>query len=450
MLSKTPETITRGVSLLLLMGWAGIVASLLWDPFSMQMTTPDALGSPFRILEGGMAIQDRVGGDEPYPMGARLFWTTIIPIVPIFLMAFGHETWRRVCPLSAVSQIPRRLGWVRQIVTVDQATGNTTRRSARLAPDSWVRRNRHMIQFTLLALGVLGRTLFYNSERPALALAILIMLCFAFTIGLLFDGKAWCQNFCPASPVQSVYTGPGGLFDSKAHLATPPLRQSICRTPATPADEVACAGCTTNCSDIDLEASYWKSIEDVQGRLIYYGLFGLLFAFYSYFYIYAGHWEYYYSGVWTHERGQLESLWGPGAFIDGWKLTMPKIVVAPTYFLACILTSMILWLGLEAAWLRIGSVFGGKASPTQKRHQMLTICAFLCFCTFYTFAGRPNILLMPDWAILAVDFAIGGVGIAWTIKTLRRNPGVYSAERAEWREKLRAQSVFERSEKGFA
>ena len=38
-------------------------------------------------------------------LGAHVFWTFLIPVVPLVLMVFGHNVWRHMCPLSLLSQI---------------------------------------------------------------------------------------------------------------------------------------------------------------------------------------------------------------------------------------------------------------------------------------------------------------------------------------------------------
>jgi polyferredoxin len=71
--------------------------------------------------------------------------------------------------------------------------------------------------------------LFYDSDRLALFIAILFILGFSFVVGLIYGGKTWCNYFCPVAVVQAVYTGPGGLLDSKAHIAQTPIAQSMFR-----------------------------------------------------------------------------------------------------------------------------------------------------------------------------------------------------------------------------
>jgi hypothetical protein len=47
MLSRTPERRMRVVRIVLLLGWLVIAASLLCDPFTVAMTSPDNAWSPF-------------------------------------------------------------------------------------------------------------------------------------------------------------------------------------------------------------------------------------------------------------------------------------------------------------------------------------------------------------------------------------------------------------------
>ena len=53
------------------------------------------------------------------------------------MLVFGHETWRRICPLSFLSQIPRALGIQRQRKIVNNRTGKVRQELVRVAPNSW-------------------------------------------------------------------------------------------------------------------------------------------------------------------------------------------------------------------------------------------------------------------------------------------------------------------------
>jgi CRP-like cAMP-binding protein len=412
----------------LLAAWFVLIASLLWDPLTPALTRPDNLASPFHLTDTQIVAQDRPLVQTPYAMGNRVFWTMVLPLVPLFLMVFGHEAWRRICPLSQFSQIPHMLGWQRHVKNVNLRTGRIDQALALLPSNSWLRRNHDYFQFGFLTLGLLGRLLFYNSDRLALALVFAFVLCFALIIGLLYGGKTWCNYFCPVAVIQRIYTGPGGILDSKAHIAPTALSQSMCRSPSPGGDRSICVGCTNSCPDVDLEGSYWKGVESPSRRFVYYGFFGLVFAFYAYYYVYSGNWAYYMSGAWTHEADQTATIMAPGFYIDGHAIPVPKLVAAPIFFAICILGSYWSFLGFERlyAWLR--ARYGKSLSTARRRHQMLTICAFASINLFYLFAGRPNILMLPEWAVRLIDAIIILASSFWLWAALARDADLYRHE----------------------
>ena len=429
MLSQAPERNMRAVRAVLLLGWVVILASLLYDPVTPSLTSPDNFASPFRLGGPPVIVQGVPLALEPYPMGNRIFWTVIVPIVPLFLMVFGHETWRRICPLSLVSQIPRILGWQRRVKSLNRSAGRVDRVLALVPNNSWMRRNHYYFQFGFLSLGVIGRILFYNSDRLALFGAILFILLFAFAVGLIYGGKTWCNYFCPVAVIQAAYTGPGGLLDTKAHIAPSPVAQSMCRAPFAGGDHSTCVGCTMHCPDADLENSYWKRVESEPKRLMIYGLFGLVFAFNTYFYLYSGGLWYYESGAWTHESSQLSTLMGPGFFIAGHALPIPKIVAVPIYFVVCIAASYGLFALVERSYGRLCARFGRPLNTAQLRHRMFTIAGFLTIITFYWYSGRSNISLLPSWAARLLDLTVAALAITWLISSLSRDADNYLRER---------------------
>ncbi len=158
---------------------------------------------------------------------------------------------------------------------------------------------------------------------------MLLVLAAAFLVGFLWGGKSWCNYFCPANIVQKIYTEPRGLLESAPHLLRPAVPQSMCRTSSPDGDRSACVGCAANCGDIDLEQSYWSSILDPARRRIYYMFNGLIIGFYWYFFLYAGSWDYYLSGIWSHEAGALGRLLDPGLYLAGQAIPIPKLVAVP-------------------------------------------------------------------------------------------------------------------------
>ncbi|AXA43501.1 hypothetical protein ACVMIX_005167 [Rhizobium leguminosarum] len=85
---------------LLLVAWLTLIMSLFWDPYSAGLTGPVKETSPFSVAHHAVIVQGVELRVEPYALGTRVFWTIVIPIMPLFLIVFGYEAWRRVCPLS--------------------------------------------------------------------------------------------------------------------------------------------------------------------------------------------------------------------------------------------------------------------------------------------------------------------------------------------------------------
>jgi CRP-like cAMP-binding protein len=428
MFSRIPERKMRYVRTGLLIAWFVLIGSLLWDPLTPLLTMPDNLGSPFHLRSAPVMVQGKPLPAGPYAMGNQIFWGMVLPLIPIFLMVFGHEAWRRVCPLSYFSQIPHLLGWQRKLKVLNRRSGRVDRALA-LLPEAWLRRNHHYFQFGFLTLGICSRILFDNSNRIALVGVFALILGSALVVGLLYGGKTWCNYFCPISVIQDIYTGPGGLLDSKAHLTPAPVSQSMCRAPGPTGDQSICVGCTTNCPDVDLENSYWRTLDSDKKRFMYYGFFGLVFAYFTYYFLYSGDWDYYMSGAWTYESGQLGKLLAPGFYINDTALPIPKAIAAPLYFAICIPIAYWLFAFIETGVARFTIRRGKALSKLKLRHRMLTVCAFLAFNLFYVFSGRPTILLMPSWAIKLIDALIVFVSVTWLIRSLARDPELYSRER---------------------
>ena len=153
MLSRAPERDMRIVRSLLLLAWFVLFVSLLWDPVTAALTSPDNLASPFHLRDSAVTVQGHTRSPTPYPLGARIFWTMVLPCVPLLLMLFGHETWRRVCPLSHLSQMPRMLGRQRRVKTLNRGSGRVERLLALVPRQSWLARNHLYFQFGFLAVG---------------------------------------------------------------------------------------------------------------------------------------------------------------------------------------------------------------------------------------------------------------------------------------------------------
>lgn len=429
MLATAPETTLRAVRALLLLGWLVLLASLFWDPVTPRLTDPSNGASPFRVDDSSVVvIQGEALRSEPYAMGNRIFWSMIVPLVPLFLLVVGHEAWRRVCPLSFVSQLPRIFGIQRKRRNLNRRTGVV--KPAVVLPErqGWWRRHALDVHVALLFVGLNARILFVNADRIALAVFLISILVIVLLVGWLWGGKTWCNYLCPLGTIQKVYTGPGGLLESRPHIAKPATPQSICRAPSSDGDVSTCVGCMTDCPDIDRERSYWESLQDPSVRRLYYGLFGLIVGFYGFYYLYSGGWDYYYSGFWTHEPGQLSKLLGPGLYLNGQTLAIPKLVTAPLVIGFAFALSYALWIFTERAWTALSMRRWPEQTATRALHQVLTVCAFVSINTFYLFAGRGNLALLPTPVVRAVDILIVLLTTLWLVRTLRRQPLAYRQE----------------------
>ncbi len=423
MLSKVSETKMRFVRIVLAIGWLVLIASLFYDPVTTQFTEPDNLSSPFRIHpEKIVLVQGEPLHNEPYQMSARIFWTMIIPIAPIAIMLLGHEAWRRICPLSFLSQIPRYLNKNYYRKNFNRKTGKIESKLNLVTKDSWLQKNHWYLQFWLLFFALNCRILFVNSDRIALACFLLFVIFSSIAVGLVYGGKTWCNYVCPIGIVQKIYTEPGGVLESKAHIEKLPISQSMCRESTTAGDRSICVGCTADCPDIDLESSYWRGIEQQQRRFVYYAFLGLVVGFYGYYYLYSGSWDYYYSGIWTHEADQLKNIFKPGLFLFGQPITfIPKLLAVPLVLGTCVFIAYGFGVSLENLYRFYRNKINKPLHNKDLLNHVFSAYAFLTFNVFYVFGGRPNIKLLPEEGEEIAGLLIVLISSVWLNNALSRN-----------------------------
>jgi len=318
MFGQISERRMHWVRWILTIAWLLIVASLFYDPWTPQFTVPNHPWSPLRLTDSCISVQGKCIAEQPYAIGTTIFWGAVVPAAIFILLVFGHEAWRRICPISFLSQIPRSLGWQRQFKRENAKTGKVRYELAKVKPDSWLGKNYPYVQFGWLFAGLCGRILFFNADRLILALWILATIAAAIAVGYLYGGKSWCNYFCPMAPVQRVYSEPGGLFSSNAHTSDQSITQSMCRTVLPDGKEQsACVACQNPCMDIDSERVYWDGLSKPKESFIRYGYVGLVVGYFVYYYLYAGNWEYYFSGAWARQADQLDTLFSAGFYLFG-------------------------------------------------------------------------------------------------------------------------------------
>jgi Cyclic nucleotide-binding domain/FHA domain len=430
MFSKIPEKQMHATRWVLAVGWGILIISMFYDPISSHLSDPHNTLSPFRLRTGQGCIffQGECLNPSAYPMGARIFWGMIVPLVVVMLVAFGHEAWRRMCPLAFVSQIPRSLGWQRKRKVVNPETKSFRYELALVDPNSWLGRNQLYVQSGLLFLGLTVRLLFVNSDRLALGIFLALTLLCALSVGFLFGGKTWCQYFCPMAPVQMIYTGPRGLLGSEAHQAQQNgISQSMCRTvDATGQEKSACVSCQSPCIDIDAERAYWDNLKRPDRQMLYYSYLGLAIGFYLYFFLYSGNWNFLGGAVWT-QTNQWSTLLKPGFYLLGQAVPIPKLIAVPLTLSFFCGSTYVLGRFLERSYKRYLLDRNRSFNPEIVRHRLFTIFTFLAFNILFFLGVFPTLIwLEPLRPFVAWGIVI--ISTIWLYRSLGRSADRYLRE----------------------
>jgi Cyclic nucleotide-binding domain/4Fe-4S binding domain len=429
MFSQLSERRMHVVRWILTIAWLVIIASLFYDPWTPALTVPDHPWSSLRLTDTCISVQGKCLVEQPYPLATTLFWGAIVPGAIFILLVFGHEVWRRICPLSFLSQIPRALGWQRQFKRENPSTGKIRYEIAKVKAESWLGKNYPYLQFGWLFIGLCGRILFFNADRTILALWLLFTIATAIAVGYLYGGKSWCNYFCPMAPVQRIYSEPGGLLGSQAHTSERSITQSMCRTILPDGSEQsACVACQNPCIDIDSERSYWDGLNKPESAFLRYSYIGLVVGYFSYYYLYAGSWDYYVSGAWARQPDQLPSLLSPGFYLFGQAINIPKLVAVPLTLGVSTLIGHQLGKWIESRIKVYSRDHGLKLTPEAIKHRIFTLSTFIIFNFFFIFGGRPLVQLMPISVQFIYELSLVLLSTLWVYKTWHRSFDLYSRE----------------------
>jgi hypothetical protein len=434
MFNQISEKQMHYVRWILTVAWAVLIGSMFYDPFTFQLTDSHNLQSPFHIQSDCINFQGACLHPSPYDMGARIFWGMVIPSAIILLLLFGHELWRRICPLSFMAQLPRALGLQHKRLTI-KSTGDFAYEPVKVSKDSWLGRNYLYLQFFLLFLGLNVRILFVNSDCFALGLYLVSTIFLAMAVNYWYGGKSWCHYVCPMAPVQMVYTGPRGLLGSQAHQDKKNITQSMCRTVDEKGKEKsACVGCKATCLDIDIEKSYWEELHQPDKKLLYYGYFGLIVGFYLYFFLYSGSFDFFATGAWN-ETSEMSTLFNPGFYIANQVIAIPKIVAVPLTLSLSTGLSYGLGIGIEKIYKRITKSSHQTQIQrklfsrfTEVQHRILTVFTFLSFNALFFLGIYPSMswLSVPVQEVATWLAVI--VSAAWFYRTWNRSAEQYGRE----------------------
>jgi cyclic nucleotide-binding protein len=329
-------------------------------------------------------------------LAGRIFWTIAIAALPLFFVIAGYHRWRRICPLAAFAQLPVSFG-----------------RGGRHRMGRWMQAHAYHVSFGFLLTSLWLRLVATNGDGHALAIFLVGLSLTALATDSVFTGKTWCNYVCPISFVEKIYTEPRNLR---------PTANSQCQK---------CTACKPACPDINEENSYWKEVLLPAKRDVYFAFPGLVFAFYFFYYVQAGTWQYYFGGSWTNQIGLAASAFRPGvdATTAGtyfWPAVPRAIAAAVTLGLGAAL-SLVVFAAVEralGAWL-IGT--GRVDDQAGVRHVMFTVTAFSAFTTFYSFAGAPTLRLVPGLPHFFQLFVVTTATV-FLVRRLRRHQTEFTEE----------------------
>ena len=425
MLNKVAEQKAHVIRYVLVVSWLLLILSLFFDPVSQYLTDPntnffsplkDELINRAQNPETCIRVQGKCLPGTPYAAGARIFWGFVVPAAFGIIFVLGHEFWRRICPLYFLSQIPRALGM---------------KPKKQISQNEWLIENHLYLQFVLFFIGLNMRILFVNSARPVFGGFLLFTITAAIVMNLFYGGRAWCHYVCPFGMVQMVLTGPRGLLGSEAQKEPPKtITQSMCRTfdKETNKEKITCISCKSPCMDIDSEKAYWEQINKPGRNLVQYGYLGLVCGYFVYYFLYSGNFDYYFSGAWTHEAGQVSKIFNSGFYLGGNAIPIPKFIASP------------LTLGVIAGifYLVINQIEKIYRSAVRKknpnfdskivRHRIFTIVTFLAVNFFYVYGGRPEILRLPFIVQMIFNALVVLLSTLWLVRTWGRTQDQYKKE----------------------
>ena len=138
----------------------------------------------------------------------------------------------QLCPLASANQIPRTLGFSRNLTVSPRVAQFTA-----------------LIGAGLFVLVVPLRLVMLEQNGVALAVFLLGLPTLAFVGGLFYKGKSgWCSQICPMLQVERFY--------GQSPLQV--VRNAHCRP---------CVGCSANCYDFNPTAAYLADLHDANPRL---------------------------------------------------------------------------------------------------------------------------------------------------------------------------------------
>lgn len=311
------------------------------------------------------------------PVTPRVFWTIVMPSVPLGFVLVGFHVWRRTCPIATVGELGAKL------------------HRGGLLPAGWRRRGLTIAFFVLIATLAL-RLVATNGDGVALGLFLGALALGAFVVNAWGGGRSFCHHLCPVGVVERIYTDDAPSASSLASNAT-----SRCDR---------CTGCAPTCADLDQERSFRRARDDDARRAVTYAFPGVVLAFYAYYALREGTWEAYFDGRWTLAPFGMERVTGPGFHFAP---EVPALFAATLTLVGFAAISHVLFATIERA------LTPRWPDVVLRRERMLAFASFTAFNLFYLFAGAPSLRLVPGVA-RALELVVPIVATLVLVHRLRR------------------------------
>lgn len=406
------EKRVHGLRWLLLTGWLGLL---------LMMVLPTGYVARPAICSDLSICSDSVAND--------IFWNIGLPAV-LLCVVFSHALWRRLCPLSFVSQLAKALGIQR---TITDQRGK--KRLVFVDESSWLGRHHIQLQWSLLIAGLSMRILIANSNGIVLAVMSGAALLGALVTGWAYAGKSWCQYICPFGVAQQVITGPRSLPGRDAHLnPTSRTTQSMCRTKADvgQADSSACVACIKPCMDIDSERHYWANLQRKRGlNWAWYSYPGLVISFFLIIESYAPtdpsirYLDYLKSHLYSYDN-RLASMAWESMLPNGWP-TVPRLIAIPLIISAAAVISQLLFQQLQH-WqekhIQHNDHAEAKATAIHRTRLLSTVIAVN---SYFLFKGSPLPLTGPRGHAV-FKLIVMAIMAMWLYRGWHRNQALYERE----------------------
>jgi CRP-like cAMP-binding protein len=151
-------------------------------------------------------------------------------------------------------------------------------------------------------------------------------------------------------------------------------------------------------------------------------------GYFCYYYLYAGNWNYYFSGAWLRQSDQLASLFSPGLYLFGQAIAIPKLVAVPLILGGYTAIGYAIGQWIEKRAKFYSRRHDHKLTSETIRHRIFTLCTFGIFNFFFVFGGRPLVQLLPLSVQYIYDLSLVCFSTLWLYKTWRCSPDLYGRE----------------------